>query len=532
MTIVPTHPGLYLLEVPSGLHPIAGASTSNTAFIDIFRQGPVGVATRISSLEDFQRTFGDLDPSIPGTIAVSQFFLNGGTTAWIVRVTTQEAVASNYLITVNNKPLLRLTAASEGAWGDTIQFGVSEGSTNELFTLVLRRVIRVNGAERVISNEVHRDVSMESTHQRWVTKVLKANSTLVRGSVEFTQPQQPVKVPLPDPAIVDLTTAAELSKLSNPLYKPLGGGKDSVTPTEPALSGGLDPLRRIDPFSINILCVPAAAIMDEKSQDLRTPQLDTLASKVSTFCDEERCFYLLDIPPFIQTTADMTAWLGANSAVRDKNATVYFPRTMISDPTDPRTLLDVAPSGTIAGLMSRVDGQLGVWRAPAGTSAQLRGVLDLASGPLNDSDSGALNPIGVNVIRTLPVVGTVSWGARTLLGADIQTSEWKYTSVRRTALYLEQSLIDGLRWVVFSPNDEPLWSQIRLNVTSFMQSLFRRGAFQGKTPAEAYLVRCDAGTTTQADIDRGIVNILVGFAPLKPAEFVVISLQQIVNPPE
>jgi phage tail sheath protein FI len=158
--------------------------------------------------------------------------------------------------------------------------------------------------------------------------------------------------------------------------------------------------------------------------------------------------------------------------------------------------------------------------------------VDLANGPLNDSDSAALNPLGVNVIRNLPVAGTVSWGARTLQGADAQASEWKYIAVRRTALYLEESLIQGLRWVVFEPNDEPLWSQIRLNVGAFMQTLFRKGAFQGKTPNEAYLVKCDSQTTTQADIDRGIVNILVGFAPLKPAEFVVISLQQLTRPPD
>jgi phage tail sheath protein FI len=136
------------------------------------------------------------------------------------------------------------------------------------------------------------------------------------------------------------------------------------------------------------------------------------------------------------------------------------------------------------------------------------------------------------VIRNLPVYGTVSWGARTLFGADVQTSEWKYIPVRRTALYIEESLVQGLRWVVFEPNGEELWRQITLNAGSFMQSLFRRGAFKGLTPREAYLVRCDAGTTTPDDIERGIVNILIGFAPLKPAEFVVIQLQQLTLPPD
>jgi phage tail sheath protein FI len=137
--------------------------------------------------------------------------------------------------------------------------------------------------------------------------------------------------------------------------------------------------------------------------------------------------------------------------------------------------------------------------------------------------------LGVNVLRTFPIFGNISWGARTLDGADQQASEWKYIPVRRTALFIEESLFQGLKWVVFEPNDEPLWAQIRLNVGAFMHNLFRQGAFQGSTPRDAYFVKCDKETTTQNDIDRGIVNILVGFAPLKPAEFVVIKIQQIAG---
>jgi len=148
---------------------------------------------------------------------------------------------------------------------------------------------------------------------------------------------------------------------------------------------------------------------------------------------------------------------------------------------------------------------------------------------LTDLENGGLNPLGINVLRTFPVYGNVSWGARTLDGADQKASEWKYIPIRRLALYIEESLYQGLKWVVFEPNDEPLWAQIRLNVGAFMNNLFRQGAFQGKTPREAYFVKCDKETTTQNDIDRGIVNIIVGFAPLKPAEFVVIKIQQMAG---
>jgi phage tail sheath protein FI len=143
-----------------------------------------------------------------------------------------------------------------------------------------------------------------------------------------------------------------------------------------------------------------------------------------------------------------------------------------------------------------------------------------------------LNPLGVNCLRSFPVNGRVVWGSRTLAGADQLASEWKYVPVRRTALFIEESLYRGTQWVVFEPNDEPLWAQIRMNVGAFMQNLFRQGAFQGSTPREAYFVKCDSETTTQNDIDNGIVNIIVGFAPLKPAEFVVIKLQQIAGQAE
>jgi phage tail sheath protein FI len=189
---------------------------------------------------------------------------------------------------------------------------------------------------------------------------------------------------------------------------------------------------------------------------------------------------------------------------------------------------EFAPCGAVAGVMARTDSDRGVWKAPAGLEARLFGVPAL-SVPLNDADTGQLNPLGINCLRAMPAAGRVVWGARTLEGSDRLASEWKYIPVRRTALFLEESLYRGTQWVVFEPNDEPLWAQIRLNIGAFMQSLFRQGAFQGKTPRDAYFVKCDSETTTQTDIDHGIVNILVGFAPLKPAEFVVIKIQQLAG---
>jgi phage tail sheath protein FI len=210
---------------------------------------------------------------------------------------------------------------------------------------------------------------------------------------------------------------------------------------------------------------------------------------------------------------------------KEKNAAVYFPRLKQANPLREGQIETFVPCGTVAGIIARTDATRGVWKAPAGLQANLAGVNALAV-PLTDAENGELNPLGVNCIRTFAAAGHVIWGSRTLMGDDRLASEWKYIPVRRVTLYIEESLYRGTQWAVFEPNDEPLWAQLRLAVGSFMNSLFRQGAFQGSTPSDAYFVRCDSTTTTQADIDRGIVNVMVGFAPLKPAEFVILYIQQ------
>jgi phage tail sheath protein FI len=211
-----------------------------------------------------------------------------------------------------------------------------------------------------------------------------------------------------------------------------------------------------------------------------------------------------------------------------RNAAVFFPRIKQADAALGGQIEVFPACGTVAGVIARTDARRGVWKAPAGTDAALTGVAGLQLG-LTDAENGLLNPLGINCLRSFPIYGHVVWGARTLRGADAAADEYKYVPVRRTALFIEESLYRGLKWVVFEPNDEPLWAQIRLNVGAFMHNLFRQGAFQGATPREAYLVKCDAETTTQNDINLGIVNIVVGFAPLKPAEFVIIKLQQLAG---
>ena len=201
---------------------------------------------------------------------------------------------------------------------------------------------------------------------------------------------------------------------------------------------------------------------------------------------------------------------------------VYFPWIKALDPTGASSEpVLLPPSGYMAGLFARIDAKRGVWKAPAGTEATVNGAVGLAIN-LTDTEQGNLNKINVNCLRRFASSGIVSWGSRTITSDP----EYKYVPVRRMAIMLRVSIYNGIQWVVFEPNDEDLWAALRLNIGSFMMTLFRQGAFQGSSPSKAFFVKCDGETTTQAEIDLGIVNVLVGFAPLKPAEFVVVKISQ------
>jgi phage tail sheath protein FI len=254
----------------------------------------------------------------------------------------------------------------------------------------------------------------------------------------------------------------------------------------------------------------------------------TLWGPASTFCERRRAFLLMDPPvDWIDHNDAVSPSIGVNTlrvGLSKQYSAVYFPNLTIREGVKE---VSVGPSGAIAGLMARIDVSRGVWKAAAGTEADIRGVVGVAR-RMSDGENGVLNPRAVNAIRLFPT-GVVSWGARTMDGDDAFASEYKYSPVRRLANYIEESLYRGLTWAVFEPNDEPLWGQIRLNVGAFMNNLFRQGAFQGATKNDAYFVRCDSTTTTQNDINLGIVNIIVGFAPLKPAEFVVLKIQQMAG---
>lgn len=294
-------------------------------------------------------------------------------------------------------------------------------------------------------------------------------------------------------------------------------GNDGTSPDSVEYEAAYEKIdNEVDLF--NLMVLPP----DENSA---ATSVDTLYGNASNFCKKRRAFLLMD-PPASWTDAQ-SATMGVPGTriglVKDYSA-IFFPQVTVRDNGLNK---NIGPAGAMAGLFARTDASRGVWKAPAGIEADLRDIIGLKQ-QFSDSENGILNPRAINTVRRFPS-GIVNWGARTNFGDDDTPHDYKYIPVRRTALFIEECLYRGLKWVVFEPNDEPLWAQVRLNVGAFMHNLFRQGAFQGAKKTDAYFVKCDAETTTQNDINLGIVNIWVGFAPLKPAEFVVLYLQQMAG---
>ncbi len=506
------YPGVYIEEISSGVRTITGVATSITAFIGSASRGPVDDPQRVQSFAEFERVFGGLSAECMLGYAVQQFFLNGGSDAVVVRVArTQNADATKNAAKAAVKIAdLDLVAANPGTWGNqlvaTIDVKTANPTDTNLFNLTIQEKA-IAPATGFVRTESFRNVSIDKNAKRFVRKVLAAESSLAV-----------VGTTVPDAIVAGGPTA-------------FASGLDGEPPTlaeyEGSSSGktGLYALEKTDLF--NLLCISPLDRESAVADD--TGGLAFLA-KALAYCKDRRAMLLVDAPTAWVSVAKVAdAAVGVDKlGLRDNNSAIFFPKVKVADPLKENRLEEFAASPAVAGVMARTDAQRGVWKAPAGQDATLLGVQGL-SVKITDGEHGQINPLGVNALRNFPVVGNVVWGSRTGNGADRLASEWKYIPVRRTALFIEETLYRSTQWVVFEPNDEPLWAQIRLNIGAFMQNLFRQGAFQGKSPREAYFVKCDKETTTQNDINQGVVNIVVGFAPLKPAEFVVIKLQQMAG---
>lgn len=533
MPITPTYPGVYIEELPSGVRTITGVSTSVTGFIGRARRGPVDDAVTINNFTDYERIFGGLWEESSMSYAVQQYFLNGGSQAVIVRVFNDALDSVDpAVIPISEEGgvgTIELVAVSHGSWGSAlmarVDYNTIDATNSDLFNLKIK-----DTATGLV--EVHLNLSASSTDTRFIVNVLAEESRLVQSQTFGTI--RPA-LTMPAPAGVD-----EFGPPGDSNAIPAGIATDGEVLTFNEIEGsGLVPKTGLHAFDavdiINLLCVPPYTVLDigglpeasiQGSEVLNGDVEDSVRTSALAYAKGRRAMFIVDSPSRWVTKDDPD--LDALGLARDANAVIYFPRILSPDRLQEGRIGTFVPCGAVAGLMARTDAQRGVWKAPAGIEAGLVGVPAL-SVQLTDAENGELNPLGINCLRTFKGVGRVAWGARTMRGADNLADQWKYLPVRRLALFLEESLYRGSQWAVFEPNDEPLWAQVRLNFGAFMHNLFRQGAFQGASPKDAYLVKCDSETTTQNDINQGIVNIVVGFAPLKPAEFVIIKIQQLAG---
>jgi len=655
MPVAVSYPGVYIEEVPSTVRTITGVATSITAFVGYTARGLDHRATRVQSFGDYERRFGGLMHNSELSYAVQQFFENGGSQAYVVRVPKVGSEAARIALgDAESNKVLTVTALSKGVWGNDVivdidhavpagdplafNFVVTDRPTGvvETFSVTMdagksNYVLSINDVDngsQLVSvsvqpatdgNPIRRPAETGTVggtvvladilpEKRYTLKVSSSlpDATISALEVVFLESGEaiptsllgvcrllenklnvalqkalpgarvscvasatlgirvrasfpPETIPSALDAILSFEAgdpsadAAAVLKLMEPAatlnvaHYWLGQGADAGAQSEARLGSdgtalpgsadligseslftGLYALEHVDIF--NLLAIPDAS----RASPSDPTKLDAGVNPNAVFeaalayCQKRRAFLLVDAPPDINNVDKAVDWATEGLSARGSNGAAYFPRLKLRDPLDDYQMRVFAPCGVVAGLYARTDATRGVWKAPAGTEAQLAGVQGAVC-PLTDAQNGLLNPLGLNCFRTFPVYRTVSWGARTLDGADARASPWKYVPVRRLALFMEESLYRGTQWVVFEPNDPSLWSQIRMNLGAFMHDLFRQGAFQGTTPAQAYFVKCDQETTTQSDIDLGIVNIVVGFAPLKPAEFVVIKIQQIAG---
>jgi phage tail sheath protein FI len=503
-------PGVYVSEIPTGRQ-ITPVATSVTAFLGRAARGPVGQATACYSFGDFERQFGGLWARGPLSYSVRDFFNNGGGEALVVRLYSPAGPEDDGIarLTVGG---LALQAASPGAWGDQLSAKVTASAAAGPLAASLGLEagdffdLTVVDAGSQASETFHNLTCAAAGGASRIDAALAGLSALVRVQRDaFGQPILPAGPP------ADGATGEA------------SGGDDGALLADADILGsesqgtGLWALNR--PGCFNLMVIPPDADGVEVSP--------AVWDRAAAFCSGALAFLIVDAPAAWTTVALAQQGQAATPLVsyaNAANAALYFPRLVEVDPLDQEQFRTIAPSGAIAGVYAATDTSRGVWKAPAGIGAALQGVNDLTI-QLNDQENGLLNPIAVNCLRKFPIYGPVVWGARTLRGADALADDFKYVPVRRLALFIEASLRAGLAWTVFEPNGPALWAAIRLAAGSFMQALYQQGAFFGPTASAANFVKCDATTTTAQDMLDGVVNLQIGFAPIEPAEFLVLQIQ-------
>lgn len=515
MPVALSYPGLYLEEIPSSARSIVAAPTSLAVFVGYthpFKTKAYGKPVRIFSFADFEREFGGVyhSDNIDGNVAMAvyQFFVNGGSEAYVVGLKPRYYLGGGLSEDVA-KPGHTLATTDGG-----IVFKGLEPTDNPKMTMrVTLSNIRESAAGAGLDmadftitygNRVENYRGVKLTESSLNASINQASSLI---SVE------------PDAAGYGTAfTAAGIPAFNLTTTVPAGFVSAYSAADFLGVFQADAPLDKVEIF--NLLILPG--ISD-----------NSVLSAALAFAERKQAFLIMDPPANAGADAGnppaMEDVFNSGAIPTSQNGAIYFPYLKTSSPLNAEDI-ELPPSGFIAGVFARTDTRRGVWKAPAGLEAQVKntsGVVD--AGRMTDQRQGVLNKLGVNCLRAFSGLGTVVYGARTLVAGNPAFQQNKYVPVRRMTLFIEQTLLQNLKWVVFEPNDEPLWLAIRDSIESFMLSLMDQGALQGSTPSKAFQVKCDSSTTTADDVNNGIVNIVVSFAPLKPAEFVVIKIAHLAG---
>jgi phage tail sheath protein FI len=533
MPVTPTYPGIYIEEILSNSHTITAAPTSVTVFVGYthpFKTPPqnYGAAIQVFSFSDYEREFGGLFNVdwLADDVgrAVFQFFANGGAVAWIVALKPTFQILSG-----GTQPLDPPTLTIGDAAHGIVFTGREPVDDTHLLTISITNRQATSGSTLDIADVIIGYGNRAETYRRVTLNpnppAADANNTLEKRIGTTTNLVSSLVTVAPP------SGGAYLTEWGTQLAPtPLDGHLPTVPFTTFFPGDFTDAFaadHALDKIPIfNLLVTPG--VFDP-----------TVVAEALAAAENKRAFMVMDPPadavadptgaPLPMIGAIMQGDLPPRFIPKSQNGALYFPYLGASDPST-GSPLTIPPSGFVAGVIAREDLNRGVWKAPAGYEALVQTTSGVVpSGRMTDPRQGTLNPIGVNVVRTLSGVGTVVFGARTSVAGNTAFQQYWYVPVRRMALFLEQSLLNSLGWVIFEPNDAPLWVSIKTTIDNFMLGLYNQGAFQGNTPSKAFQVACDNTTTTPTDQANGIVNIVVAFAPLKPAEFVIIKIAQLAG---
>jgi phage tail sheath protein FI len=529
-----SYPGIYIQELPSNSHAIVPAPTSIAAFIGYshpYKTASFGVAQQIFSFSDYETLFGGLFSSglVDASLAraVYQFFLNGGSNAYVVGLQPglfNETAATETIIN-------RLGPGP----GGIAPFSSNVAATGGGFHFVALEPIDVIPISVTITNlrNAGKTFDIVITYGTQVETYRGVTIPVVAGHPAPTDPDVMINGVSSLVTVVPSATGFG-SAVTTPIAAITWTDVSTTAAGFETGYNGADFLPVFDSNSsldnveiFNLLLIPGV-----------TDNL--VVSAALAFAERKKAFAIIDPPPQApasgvagSTPSPIQAWMdagvGGYTLPKSQNGALYYPYLQSTDPITGQ-IIPMAPSGFVAGIYAGTDASRGVWKAPAGLAALVLNTTGpVANGVMNDPQQGVLNLDAINCLRSFSGIGTVVWGARTLVAKNQAFQQSMYVPVRRMTLFIEQTLLANLRWVVFEPNDEPLWTAIKSSIEAFLLSLFRQGGLQGATPSEAFQVRCDSTTTSATDQQNGIVNIVVAFAPLKPAEFVVVKIAQLAG---